>query len=212
MARPILTLIRHGETTWSRSGLHTSRTELDLTPTGEQQARLVGAALTSIPFDLVLCSPRLRAQRTAELAGLVPYQLDEELVEWDYGEFEGQTTSEIQKRYPGWSIWTGPWPSGETPPEVGARADRVMARILDWASGWEQSDWKPGEEAAAWPQVALVGHGHFSRVLAARWVGEDVTTGAWLNLDTAAWSELGWYRDRRVVRHWNVAVTGPAPL
>ena len=201
MAKPVLTLIRHGETEWSRRGLHTSRTDIDLTPTGEEQARQLGVALSGIRFDLVRCSPRLRAWRTAELAGLVPCEVDQDLVEWDYGAFEGQTSTQIQERYPGWTVWVGPCPGGETPAEVAARADRVIARILDWAA--EES----GRRTA---QVALVGHGHFSRVLAARWLGQEVLVGAWLDLGTATWSQLGWYREDRVLRHWNVpAQAGP---
>jgi probable phosphoglycerate mutase len=195
LTKPVLTLVRHGETGWSRSGRHTSRTDIDLTPTGEEQARQVGAALSRIRFDLVLCSPRRRAWRTAELAGLVPCEVDQDLVEWDYGELEGQTSAHIQERYPGWTVWAGPCPGGETPGEVAARADRVIVRILDWAAR------ASGRGAA---QVALVGHGHFSRVLAARWVGQGVWVGAWLDLGTATWSQLGWYREDRVLRHWNV--------
>ena len=195
MAKPVLTLIRHGETEWSRRGQHTSRTDIDLTPTGEEQARQLGVALSGIRFDLVLCSPRLRAWRTAGLAGLVPCEVDQDLVEWDYGAFEGQTSTQIQERYPGWTVWVGPCPGGETPAEVSARADRVIARILDRAAE---------ESGRCTAQVALVGHGHFSRALAARWVGQEVQVGAWLDLGTATWSQLGWYRKDRVLRHWNV--------
>jgi probable phosphoglycerate mutase len=201
LAKPVLTLIRHGETEWSRRGQHTSRTDIDLTPTGEEQARQLGVALSGIRFDLVLCSPRLRAWRTAQLAGLVPCEVDQDLVEWDYGAFEGQTSTQIQERYPGWTVWVGPCPGGETPGEVAARADRVIARILDWAA--QGSDRRT-------PQVALVGHGHFSRALAARWVDQAVLVGAWLDLGTATWSQLGWHREDRVLRHWNVpAQAGP---
>jgi probable phosphoglycerate mutase len=188
-----LTIVRHGETDWSRTGQHTSRTDLDLTATGEAQARHLGASLAGIRFDLVVCSPRRRAERTAELARLVPFQVVEDLVEWDYGELEGLTWAQIQERYPGWSIWVGPWPGGETAAQVSARADRVIERILTAVT-----------TASAPGRVALVGHGHFSRVLAARWIGQEVTAGEWLDLDTCAWSELGWVRGSRVVRHWNV--------
>src|SRR5439155_2389718 len=152
LAKPVLTLVRHGETEWSRSGQHTSRTDIDLTPTGEEQARQLGAVLSGIRFDLVLTSPRRRAWRTAELAGLVPYEVVEDLVEWDYGELEGQTSAQIQERYPGWTVWSGPWPGGETLADVKTRADRVITRILDWAaragSGGEStpgSGWAAGE-------------------------------------------------------------------
>jgi probable phosphoglycerate mutase len=194
----VLTVVRHGETEWSRSGQHTSRTDLDLTDAGATQARDLGAALAGIQFDLVLCSPRRRAQRTAELAGLVPFTTDDDLAEWDYGDLEGLTTPEIQARYPGWSIWAGPWPGGETAVEVAARADRLIDRIV----------------ASGRTRVALIGHGHFSRVVAVRWVDADLGAGRWLDLDTATWSELGWSRAARVLRRWNVPVPagrgGPA--
>jgi probable phosphoglycerate mutase len=188
MGRPKLTVVRHGATEWSGSGQHTSRTDLDLTPAGEVQARQLGAVVGVADFGLVLCSPRRRAWRTAELAGLVPYVVDEDLQEWDYGQLEGLTTPQIQERFPGWSIWDGPWPDGETADEVSARADRVIRRIL--SSGADR--------------VAAVGHGHFSRVLAARWVSADPASGRWLDLDTATLSELGWARGDRVIRRWNL--------
>ena len=188
MTEPAVVVVRHAETAWSRSGQHTSRTELDLTPEGERQAAGIGAALAGTHFDLVLCSPRLRARRTAELAGLEPIQIDDDLAEWDYGDFEGLTTSEIQERYPGWSVWDGPWPGGETAAEVVARADRVVDGLLRSGA----------------TRIAVVGHGHFSRVLAARWLGQDLAVASRLLLDTASWSELGWFRGLRVLRHWNV--------
>jgi probable phosphoglycerate mutase len=202
LPEPVLTVVRHGETAWSRSGQHTSRTELDLSAVGEDQARQLGAAFAGRHFDVVLSSPRRRARHTAELAGLVPFQVEEDLAEWDYGELEGLTSAQIQNRYPGWTVWVGPWPGGETAAEVTARADRVIERVLDWARGRAPS---------AGGRVALVGHGHFSRVLAARWVGEQVHAGEWLDLDTGTWSDLGWVRGSRVLRRWNVPVP-PAPL
>jgi probable phosphoglycerate mutase len=192
---PTLTIVRHGETEWSRSGQHTSRTDLDLTAAGEAQARHLGAFLAGIPVDLVVSSPRRRAARTAELAGLVPFEVAEDLVEWDYGELEGLTSAQIQERYPGWNIWAGPWPGGETAAQVSARADRMIGWILGVITSASESG-----------RVVLVGHGHFSRVLAARWVGQEVSAGSWLDLDTCTWSELGWARRARVVRHWNVPV------
>jgi probable phosphoglycerate mutase len=192
---PTLIIVRHGETDWSRSGQHTSRTDLDLTSSGEAQARHLGAFLAGIPFDLIVSSPRRRAARTAELAGLVPFEVAEDMVEWDYGELEGLTSAQIQERYPGWTIWVGPWPGGETAAQVSARADRLIGWILS-----------AGTSGSVNGRVALVGHGHFSRVLAARWVGQEASAGAWLDLDTCTWSELGWLRESRVVRHWNVPV------
>ncbi len=167
---------------------------MDLTPDGERQAAGIGSALAGTRFDLVLCSPRLRARRTAELAGLTPFRIDDDLAEWDYGHFEGLTTSEIQERYPGWSVWDGPWSGGETAAEVVVRADRVVDALL----------------GAGPARIAVVGHGHFSRVLAARWLGQDLVLASQLLLDPASWSELGWYRGLRVLHHWNVA-TAPGP-
>lgn len=180
-------VVRHGETEWSRNGRHTSRTDLVLTPAGEAQARKLASGLPGSGVDLVLCSPRRRARETAELAGLTPYEVTDDLQEWDYGELEGLTTPEIHETYPGWSIWDGPWPGGETAEDVAARADRLWKRVRD-------------SEVAT---VALVGHGHFSRVLAARWVGEDVPVGRWLDLDTGTLCQLGWSKGSPVVRRWN---------
>jgi probable phosphoglycerate mutase len=188
---PDVWVLRHGETEWSRDGKHTSRTELDLTAAGVVEATALRPAMDRLGIELTLCSPRLRARRTAELAGLVPFEVTEDLREWDYGEFEGQTTPEILSRYPDWTIWDGPWPGGETAAEVQARADRLIERVR-------------GESAE---RVALVGHGHFSRVVAARWVTEKVVVGRWLDLDTGTVSQLGWQREDPVLKHWNV----PAP-
>jgi probable phosphoglycerate mutase len=184
---PLVWMVRHGETEWSRTGRHTSYTEVDLTPTGEAEARSLEPVVTEADLDLVLCSPRLRALRTAEIAGLAPFVVCQDLGEWDYGDLEGLTTAEIQERLPGWSIWMGPWPGGETPDEVAARADRVIETVLDSGAA----------------RVGLVGHGHFSRVVAARWVGGDVSVGRWLDLDTGTVSQLGWYRSGPVICCWN---------
>ncbi len=186
-AGPKVTLLRHGETPWSRGGQHTGRTDVDLTSTGEVQAVRLRAALTP-PYDVVLVSPMRRARRTAALAGLDGYEVDEDLREWDYGSLEGLTTAEIQTKIPGWSIWAGPWPDGETSDAVGARADRVVARLLAVGPG---------------ATVACVAHGHILRVLAARWLDAEVAWGRFLALDTATVSELGWEHDYRVVRRWN---------
>ena len=192
---PTVTLLRHGETEWSRSGRHTGRTDVPLTEAGERQAKEAGTLFDARAFDLVLVSPRQRAGRTAALAGLGPVEVDDDLQEWDYGEFEGLTSPEIRRLVPGWSIWEGPWRGGETAAQVAARADRVVARVLAQPAG---------------ARVALVGHGHFSRVLGARWVGADVTAGRWLALGTAAVCELGWEHDHRVIQRWNVAAGAPA--
>lgn len=192
--RPQLTLLRHGQTAWSRSGQHTSRTDLPLTETGIREARAAGALLAGTHFDLVLSSPRQRAQHTAELAGLGPVTVDDDLQEWDYGELEGLTTPQIQQRYPGWTIWNGPWPGGETAQDVGVRADRVVARCAALPAG---------------SKVAVVAHGHFLRVLGARWVGATVDAGRWLTLSTAAVCHLGWEHDWRAIRVWNLT---PPPV
>jgi broad specificity phosphatase PhoE len=189
---PDVVLVRHGETEWSLSGRHTGRTDLDLTPAGEAQAKAAGTLLGDGHFDLVLTSPMRRARRTAELAGLTPYALDEDLREWDYGDFEGLTSAEIHERFPGWTIWDGPWPGGETDRDTAARADRVVRQILHLGPG---------------ARVAVVAHGHILRVLAARWLDQEVSVGRLLALDTATISELGWEHDVRVVRRWNVGAT-----
>ncbi len=187
---PDVWVVRHGQTLWSRDGRHTGRTDIDLTDVGEAEAASLVPFARRLDPDLVLCSPRVRAQRTAELAGLVPYEVVDDLQEWDYGELEGRTTSDIHRSLADWSIWHGPWFGGETAGDVTVRADRLIARVR--RSGAER--------------VVLVGHGHFSRVTASRWVGADVTAGRWLDLDTATWSQLGWDRGLAVIRHWNVPV------
>lgn len=188
-------LFRHGETDWSRAGRHTGRTDLPLTAEGEAAARSLAPFVSKLELDMVLCSPRRRALRTAELSGLAaaaPFEVTDDLAEWDYGDFEGLTTGQIQEDVPGWSIWDGPWPGGETAVEVAARADRLLESLVS----------RLGSGGSG--RVALVGHGHFSRVLAARWVRAEVRTGQWLTLDTATWCELGDDRATPVVRHWNV--------
>lgn len=189
---PDLILVRHGETEWSLSGQHTGRTELDLTPRGEDQAKAASNLLGARPIDRVIVSPRNRARHTADLAGLVPFEIDEDLAEWDYGDFEGLTSAQIHEHYPGWEIWTGPWPGGETATEVEARADRIVAKVM---------------EAGPDRRVALVAHGHILRVLATRWIEMEVTAGRRLALDTAAVSELGWEHTSRVVHRWNQSPT-----
>jgi probable phosphoglycerate mutase len=188
--QPLVWVVRHGQTEWSRDGRHTSRTDLDLTPLGREEATALRPALANVAFGLILCSPRRRAARTAELAGLGPVEVTDDLAEWDYGDLEGRTTPDIQTDLPGWSIWTGPWPGGESRADVATRADRLIHRV----------------RASGAANVALVGHGHFSRVIAARWVGEDVAVGRWLDLDTATLSQLGWDRGIPVLKRWNAPV------
>ena len=182
-------LVRHGETEWSRSGQHTSRTDLPLTPAGVQQAEHLQRMLAGHTFAQVLSSPMQRAVDTCRLVGLTPV-LSDDLREWDYGDYEGLTTPEIQKSAPGWTIFTGAPPNGETAEQVAARADRVISRVISNMAG-------------AGGDVALFGHGHFLRVLAARWVGLDPSGGRLLALSTASLSVLGHERETRVIRLWN---------
>jgi broad specificity phosphatase PhoE len=185
MNRGELWLIRHGETEWSASGRHTSSTDLELTAEGERKAAAVGRLLAGKTFALVLASPLRRALETCRLAGYSP-EVTPDLREWGYGAYEGLTTAEIQVQNPGWTIWTGTPPGGEAPEQVGARADRVIARA-----------------AAAEGDVALFGHGHMLRVLAARWLGLDPTGGRLLALSTGSVSVLGYEHQTRVIQGWN---------
>ena len=186
--RPLAVLLRHGETTWSASGQHTGRTDLPLTSVGEDQARALASRLAPFHFVVVLSSPMVRAERTASLAGLTAFEVEPDLKEWDYGDLEGRTTDEIRRDYPGWTIWDGPWPGGETIEQVATRADRVVARVRACPTG---------------STVALVGHGHFLRVLAARWIGASPTVGRCLSLLTGTLSELAWEHETAVIERWN---------
>jgi broad specificity phosphatase PhoE len=181
-----LWLVRHGETEWSRSWRHTSVTDLELTDTGRAQARSLRPLLSGVGFDHVWSSPRRRALDTAELAGFTP-QLDEDLVEWDYGEYEGITTATIRETVPDWTVWSHPTPGGETPAQVGARLDRVAQRAR-----------------SAGGRTLVFAHGHSLRVLAARWLGLDVADGRVFLLDTGTYSVLGDDRGQPVVVRWNV--------
>jgi len=181
-----LWLVRHGETEWSRDGRHTSTTDLALTPDGERVARELAPRLAGEKFGLVLTSPRLRARRTAELAGFPDADVDADLVEWDYGDYEGLTTARIRESVPGWTIWSAPVPGGETAARVSARLDNVVRRLRG-ASG----------------DVLVFGHGHALRALTARWLGLDVTEGRHFVLGTATISVLGWERDSPAVLRWN---------
>lgn len=173
-------LLRHGETEWSASGKHTGRTDIPLTDHGRDLAGAAGNLGSRLRGGrapaLVLSSPRSRARVTAELAGLTVGRVDERLAEWDYGDCEGRTTPEIRETVPNWTVWTHPCPNGETAEQVGARADAVIEEAV---------------AARADGDVVLVGHGHFSRVLLARWIGLPVTEGVRFTMDAAAWSVLG---------------------
>jgi broad specificity phosphatase PhoE len=178
-------IVRHGETAWTRSGQHTSRTDLPLTPEGERQSAGLKRMLAGHAFALVLSSPMKRALETCRMVGMTS-EINDDLREWDYGDYEGLTTAEIQKRVPGWTIFTGAVPNGETVEQVGTRADRVISRAI-----------------SAGGDVALFGHGHFSRVLGARWIGLEPSAGQLLALSTASVSVLGYEHETRVIRLWN---------
>lgn len=183
-------LVRHGETEWSTAGRHTGRTDIALTDVGRRQAGDLGRRLAGRRFGLVLTSPLSRAADTATLGGHREAIRDDDLMEWDYGDLEGRTTPDIQAETAGWTIWTGPWPGGETVDEVGARADRVVERCLD-----------PGVQG----DCLLFAHGHLLRVLAARWLGLSADRGALFALGTATLGILGWDRANRVIETWNEA-------
>jgi broad specificity phosphatase PhoE len=180
-------LIRHGETAWSVSGQHTGITDMPLTENGRRVARRLQPVLTQETFALVLTSPLRRARETCELAGLgARAEPDRDLMEWDYGDYEGLTTSQIQATRPGWLVFTDGCPGGESPEQVGARVDRVIARVR-----------------AVEGHVALFAHGHVLRALAARWLGLHVADGARFLLDTATLNILSHYRDIPAVQRWN---------
>jgi broad specificity phosphatase PhoE len=178
--------VRHGKTEWSVAGRHTSTTDLPLLPEGEAVARELRGRLAGVEFAQVLTSPRLRARRTAELAGFAAPEVDDDLAEWDYGDYEGTTTEEIRDRDPGWTIWTHPTPGGETAEQVQRRLDRVVARV----------------RRVDGPTLVF-GHGHSLRGLAARWLGLPVTDGRHFQLDTATLSVLAYERESPVLRSWN---------
>ncbi|QVI23687.1 acid phosphatase [Nocardia tengchongensis] len=192
-----LIVLRHGETAWSAARRHTGRTDIPLTEIGEAQARSAGTLLRGVDLSnpLVLSSPRQRALRTAELAGLTGVIVDDDLVEWDYGEYEGLTTPEIQRMSPGWTIWTGAVPEGESAEHVRKRADHVLATVIP---------------ELATRDVVLVGHGHFSRALIARWAEFEVVEGRRFFLSTAAVTVLGHdHHARTVLAHNLVAPLDP---
>jgi probable phosphoglycerate mutase len=186
---PKIYLARHGETEWSLSGQHTGRTDIPLTERGERNARSLGERLTGTHFAKVLTSPLQRARRTCELAGFGKQaENDPELVEWDYGEYEGKRTADIRKERPGWYLFRDACPGGETLDAIGARADRVIARLR-----------------AIGGDVLLFSHGHFLRVLGARWLSLPVPDARLLLLTTASLSILGYEHnlEEPVLRLWN---------
>jgi broad specificity phosphatase PhoE len=187
-------LVRHGETEWSRTGRHTGRTEVPLTEKGREQAEAVGVALQGRGFALVLTSPLGRALETCRLAGFGDQaQARDELMEWDYGAYEGRTTAEIREERPGWTLWRDGVPEGETAGQVGERADRVLDEVR-----------RTGGDAL------LFAHGHLLRVLAARWLGLGPDAGRLFALDPATLSTLGYERETAVIQLWNEAVATAA--
>jgi broad specificity phosphatase PhoE len=188
-ALPLFYLGRHGETAWSLSGQHTGRTDLPLTQNGERQARALGRRLRGHEFVKVLTSPSQRAVRTCELAGFgAGAEIDPDLAEWDYGEYEGRRTPEILAERPDWQLFRDGAPGGETPEQVGARADRVVARIR-----------------AIGGNVLVVSSAHISRVVAASWLGLPAPRGRYFYLNTASLSILGYEHNMTepLIRLWN---------
>ena len=180
-------LVRHGETEWSKSGQHTGRTDIPLTAIGEQQGQALGRHLAGHQFALVLTSPLSRARETCRLAGFsAAAEVSEDLLEWNYGIYEGRTTAAVRAEQPGWSIWTTSIPKGETVEQVGERVRRVLARA-DAVDG----------------DVALFAHAHLLRILAACWIGLPPIHGRNLTLGTASLSVLGYERENRVIQVWN---------
>ncbi|MBV8738756.1 MAG: histidine phosphatase family protein [Alphaproteobacteria bacterium] len=184
--------IRHGETAWSLSGQHTGTTDIPLTDNGRQLAERIRSALVRESFALVLCSPMQRARKTCEIAGLgAAAVIEPDLVEWNYGAYEGRTPKQIHETAPGWQIFRDGCPGGETPEQIGARVNRVIVRAR-----------------AAEGDVALFAHGHVLRVLAARWIGLPASAGQHFLLDTGTLCVLGYYRDVPAVRIWNRPLLG----
>jgi broad specificity phosphatase PhoE len=183
-------LVRHGETDWSRTGKHTGRTDVPLTDHGQRQAEAVGAALREREFALVLTSPLGRALETCRLAGFGDRAVQrDELMEWDYGLYEGRTTAEIREARPDWTLWRDGVPEGETVDEVGERVDRVLEELRSLDG-----------------DALLFAHGHVLRVLTARWLGLEPDAGRLFALDPATMSTLGYERETAIVRLWNEAV------
>jgi broad specificity phosphatase PhoE len=184
-----LILVRHGETEWARDGRHTGRTDVPLTPHGEEQASSLAPLLAERRIAVTLVSPAKRARRTAELADLSGAETDERLWEWDYGAYEGRTTPEIRAERPGWYLWRDGVVGGETAEQVGARVDGVLDRV---------------RPSLADGDVVLVAHGHVLRVLTARWLGLPPDAGRLFALSTGTLSTLGTEHGEPVISSWNV--------
>jgi broad specificity phosphatase PhoE len=180
-----LVVVRHGDTEWSQSGQHTSRTDLPLLPDGRRRAQQLGEVLADEEFQRVLCSPLRRARETCEVAGFGDRaEILDDLREWDYGDYEGLTTSQIREQRPYWLLWRDGCPAGESPEQIGARADRVIAHM-------------DGRRTIAFA------HGHILRVLAARWIGLGVEGGSRLVLSPARLGWFGYDHEDRALRRWN---------
>jgi broad specificity phosphatase PhoE len=192
-------VVRHGATEWSEAGRHTGRTDLPLLPEGRRRAQELSRVLDPGDFGRVLCSPMLRARETCELAGFGERaEITEELQEWDYGDYEGLTTPQIRERRPDWSLWQDGCPGGESPDQVGARADQVLALAAyrEVQSGAMQAE--------AQKPAILFAHGHILRVVSARWIGLDVAGGSRLVLRPAALGVLGHERETQAIEGWNL--------
>jgi len=186
---PVVYLARHGETAWTITGQHTGLTDLPLTDRGERNARRLGLRLSALKIAKVFTSPLQRARRTCELAGFGgKAQVDPDLVEWNYGEYEGRLTSDILKERPGWQLFRDGCPGGESPQQVAARADRVVSRVRQVIG-----------------DVLLFSSGHFLRVLAVRWIGTEPINGRSLMLSTASLSGLSYENSpsQPAIRFWN---------
>jgi broad specificity phosphatase PhoE len=188
MSLPTIYLARHGETEWSKSGQHTGRTDLPLLPAGEDAAKLLKARLAGLAFTRIFSSPLSRAKRTAELAGFAP-ELEPDLLEWNYGDFEGLKTVEITAKRPGWNLFRDGAPGGETPEEVAARVDRLVAKLKGLTGN-----------------VICFAHGHILRTIAARWINQPVTLATCMLLSTATISILSFNHHRLeepAIKVWN---------
>jgi broad specificity phosphatase PhoE len=186
----VIVLLRHGQTEWSLAGKHTGATDVPLTDAGREQARDARSRLPTTDFAHVLVSPRVRAQDTADLAGIGAGKVTEpDLVEWDYGEYEGVTTKEIHVERPDWFLWTDGCPGGESPPQVTERVDRLLDRVRPLCGDGD---------------VALVAHGHVLRAIGARWMRQPIELGGQLELGTAAVCGLGTEHGRPALAFWNL--------
>ena len=192
-----LWLIRHGETEWSLSGAHTSRTDIPLTDRGRERAKGLRDFLGSKKFAAVFTSPMQRAKETCAIAGYADVaKIEPNLREWDYGVYEGRTTKEIRQTEPGWNVWSSEIRGGETVDAVGVRADHVIKLAVQASEDKAEADDQV-------PCVALFAHAHILRILGARWVGLPAVSGSLFSLDTGSVSVLGWERETRVIRSWN---------